>query len=420
MANLTEEWWNKAINYMPGMFPDMVKADIEAICSFAPVFAKKAQGAKLIDIRGRAYIDYVMCWGANIFGYNYQPVNEAIIKQLEKGLCFSIASQLQIEVAERFAKLIPCAEQIYFGKNGSDACTTAVRIARHVTNRDELAICKGHFHGFHDWFACNMPFVKGIPEVNKELLHEFEYNNPDSLGAIFEKRPKKIAAVILEPVREQESEKGFLKDLVAVAHRFGALVIFDEIVTGLRLAPGGAQEYYGIVPDLACFGKSIANGLPLSFTAGPKDLMKCCPEVFTQMTFQHEQLSLAAAKVVAEHIVDKKVPTQLWEKGKVLKTELVKAGEGAGVKICVSGPAPRQSLWFPQQFNVSPKKILAYFLDKLLQEGILCNGNLLPSFAHSEADLQKTKEAFKKAIEQVKEALKSGEIEKKIRSSVII
>lgn len=411
----TSVLWEKAISFCPGVLPDVSEMNIEKVSAFAPVFAERAQGAHLTDIEGRTYIDYIMCWGACIFGYNYKPVTGAIINQLSKGLCFSIAAQLQVEVGEEFARLIPCAEQVYFGKNGSDACTTAVRVARLATNREEVALCKGHFHGFHDWFACVLPYAQGIPKVNKEFLHEFQYNDADSLLRIFKKRPKKIAAVMLEPVREQEPEKTFLRDVIEIAHCFGALVIFDEMITGLRLAPGGAQEYYDITPDLACFGKSVANGMPLSFTAGPKDLMKFCPKVFTQMTFQYEQLSLSAAKVIAEQIAGANLSMQLWQKGEILKRSLQEAAKETGVEIIVSGPAPRLSISFPKQCNVSSKKILTYFLEGLFQEGIICNGNLLPSFSHMQADLLKTTKAFTKVMESLAEVLKKGDLEKRIR-----
>jgi glutamate-1-semialdehyde aminotransferase len=411
----TSVLWEKAVSFCPGVLPDVSEMDIKKVSAFAPVFAEGAKGAHITDIEGTTYIDYVMCWGACIFGYNYQPVTEAIIDQLSKGLCFSIAAQLQVEVGEKFARLIPCAEQVYFGKNGSDACTAAVRVARLATNREEVAICKGHFHGFHDWFACVLPYAKGIPQGNKKFLHEFYYNDADSLLRIFKKRPKKVAAVILEPVRDQEPEKTFLRDVIEIAHCFGALVIFDEMITGLRLAPGGAQEYYDITPDLACFGKSVANGMPLSLTAGPKDLMRFCPEVFTQMTFQYEQLSLSAAKVIAEEIADGNVSIQLWQKGETLKRSLQEAAKKMGVEIIVSGPAPRLSISFPKQCNVSSKKILTYFLEELFQGGIICNGNLLPSFSHTQADLLKTTEVFNKAMESLADALGKGDLEKRIR-----
>ena len=220
---------------------------------------------------------------------------------------------------------------------------------------------------------------------------------------------------MLEPVRELEPDPGFLQGLAAITRKHGTLVIFDKMVTGLRLAPGGTQEYYGVIPDLACFGKSIANGLPLSITVGPKDLMRVSTDVFTQMTFQYKQLSLAAARVVADEIVEQNVPAKLWEIGKGLKRALEQTAHDRGIRISVSGPAPRQTISFPNHKGFESKKILNYFLEVLLESGVICNGNLLPCAALTEADVQKTHEAFSRAMTRLAEALEAGDLIERTR-----
>jgi glutamate-1-semialdehyde aminotransferase len=368
---------------------------------------RRGQGCRVYNVEGRAWIDYIMGWGAILLGHAAPAVNAAIERQLDHGMLFAQATELEQRVADGFCRLIPCAEAVWFGKNGSDACTAAVRIARAATGRQELALCRGHYHGFHDWFACGVDGTQGVPATGRGLLHYFDYNAPDSLESILRKRRGWIAAVMLEPVRDQEPRAGYLDAVRELAHREGALLIFDEMVTGLRLAPGGAQEYYGVTPDLACFGKALTNGLPLSLTAGARDLMRLTPQTMTCMTFQAEQLALAAAEAVIEIVADGAVCRQLWTAGETLKRLLCDAAETAEVRMGIGGPAPRQSFWFEPLPGWSSEEIMKRFVSELEQAGVLCNGNLLPSAAHDAMALQATGEAMRQAMNALAEAMRA-------------
>ncbi len=167
MVDASVKLWSQALGKIPGILPDISDEDKITVSSIAPVFAREGREGVLTDVEGREYVDTMMCWGAFILGYQCPAVDQAVRRQMDKGMGFSIASELQVEVDDRLINLIPCAEQLYFGKNGSDACTTAVRIAHAVTKRDEIAVCAGHFHGYHDWFACSLPFVKGLPKKRR-------------------------------------------------------------------------------------------------------------------------------------------------------------------------------------------------------------------------------------------------------------
>lgn len=400
---------------LPGMLPELAREERVAAQGLAPYFVEEARGGRFTSVEGRTYIDYVMGWGAFLFGYQYEPVLEAVAEQLRRGVGYSLAAELQVETAERFIEQIPCAEQVYFGKNGSDACTTAVRIACQATEREEIALCQGHYHGFHDWFACTIPWIQGFPSSLRERLHEFAFNDVESVERLFEAHGSRLAAVILEPAREQEPAGGFLERLTELAHAHGTLVIFDEMVTGLRLAAGGAQEHYGVVPDLSCFGKSVANGLPLSFTAGPRGLMQLAPQVQTRMTFQHEQLSLAAAGVVGESVREPGIHHRLWDFGRRLRIGVEAAAAAHRVEVHVMGPAVRSSLYFPPQEGVDSGILLRYFIERLLHGGVYTNGNFLPSFAHTDSDLRDTLRAARRAFADIAEALSAGDLEKRLQ-----
>lgn len=415
MKDTTRSAWGFAVAAVPGLLPDVDPAAMDSVASVAPIFAERAAGARFHDSEGREYIDYVMGWGAVILGHSHPAVAEAVHTRLSRGTLFSIASTLPLEVAERLIRRIPCAEQVYFGKNGSDACTVAARIARVATGRDGIAVCEGHYHGFHDWFACSVSHAKGIPSAFAEFIHRFSYNDLHSLARLLKKRGTRIAAVMLEPVRDHEPAPGYLDEVAHLARRHGCLLIFDEMVTGFRLASGGAQELYRVIPDLACFGKSVANGLPLSFVCGPKNLMRHAPNVFAQMTLQYEQLSLAAARGVLDELDRIDLPAHLWRVGGQLRDGLLRAAAARGVEMIVPGPAPRLSCWFSHRDPAESKRRLTYFLQGLMSRGVFSNGNFLPSAAHGEREIQTTLDRADQALADLADAIRQGDLARRIQ-----
>src|SRR5438034_3652316 len=224
-----------------------------AVYSPGPIFLQRGRGSHVWDADGNEYIDYPMALGPIVLGYDDPDVLAAVRAQLADGVTFSLAHPLEVEVAETLAKIVPCAEMVRFGKNGSDATSGSVRAARAYTGRDVIACCG--YHGWQDWYIGTTTRRRGVPAAICELTRAFTYNDLGSLERIFTEYPGQVAAVILEPVGVVEPEGDFLQRVAAVTHANGAVLIFDEIVTGFRLALGGAQERFGVVPDLACFGK---------------------------------------------------------------------------------------------------------------------------------------------------------------------
>ena len=242
--------------FAPGAFPD---------------FIERGRGSHVWDVDGNEYIDFVMACGPVTLGYCYPAVDQAIQEQLGRGIIFSRPTALEGEVAEALADIVPCAEMTRFFKGGAEANSGALRLARAYTGRSKVASCG--YRGWHDqWAVAHTP--RGIPAELAGLILEFRYNDLDSLQRLLEANPGQVAAVIFDAVSGDLPEAGFLAGVQALAQRHGALLIFDEIVTGFRLAPGGAQEYYGVTPDLAVFAKGIANGMPLSAVCGRRDIMQ--------------------------------------------------------------------------------------------------------------------------------------------------
>ena len=280
----------------------------------SPFFIQRGQGSHVWDVDGNEYIDFVSSLASITLGYQDPDVNEAVRHQLdESGVIFSLPHPLEIEVAELLCEMVPCAERVRFGKNGSDATAGAIRVARAYTGRDHIAVCG--YHGWQDWYIGSTARNRGVPMATRELTHAFTYNDLGSLERLLLDRPGQFAAVILEPMNVALPQPGFLEGVKELAHRHGALLVFDETITGFRYANGGAQAVFGVTPDLATFGKGLANGFPVSAVAGRADVMKEMEEIFFSFTFGGEALSLAAAKATLEKLKREPVVQTLTARG---------------------------------------------------------------------------------------------------------
>ena len=288
-----------------------------------PQFVERAEGYRLIDTAGRSCIDWVSGHGSVLLGYRHPDVEAAIRAQLDAGPTLSLMHPVEVEVAERILDMVPCAELVAFGKNGSDAVNAAVRLCRAATGRD--IILQHGFHGFHEWYACLSPEVKGIPAVFRQFVHSFAFNELDALEDLFERFSGRVAGVVMEPVSTYLPDAGYLEGVHELCRKNGALLVFDEIVTAFRLAVGGAQEFFGVMPDLACLGKGMANGMPLSAITGRREYMQHLPGVGFGMTFRGETLSLAAARAVLNVLQREPVVKHLAAIGRTMRIAFHKA-----------------------------------------------------------------------------------------------
>ena len=304
--------------------------------NFSPSHAFKGEGNKIMDVDKNVYLDFVMGAQPLILGYADKDVNRAVKKQLDQGSTFSLANQLEIDVAKLLKQHIPSAEQVRFGKNGADATTAAIKIARAFTKREHIAFCG--YHGWHDWFIATTDKNLGIPKFNEKLAHPFNYNDIDGLKKIFNTYKKKIACVIMEPItvsnpkcmknstcnscKSKPCKKNFLGEVKKICKKNGALLIFDEVVTGFRYSIGGVQKLFNVKPDLSCFAKAMSNGVPLSAVVGKKKYMKLFNSVFFSFTYGGECLGLAAAKACIKKIHKKKVLNKIYKNGLDFKIKL--------------------------------------------------------------------------------------------------
>lgn len=373
----------------------------------SPYFASHGKGAYLYDIDGNRYIDFINSQASITLGYNDPDVNFAVKKQLEYGSIFSLSHSIETEVAEKIIEMVPCAEMVRFGKNGSDATAGAVRIARAYTNKEYVAVCG--YHGWQDWYIGSTSKDLGVPNAVKELTLKFEYNNIQSLERLFEQYPNKIAAVILEPMNAVEPAPGFLKDIKRLTHQNNAVLIFDEMITGFRYASGGAQEYFGVTPDLATLGKGIANGFPVSAIAGRKDIMMLMEDVFFSFTFGGETLSLAAALATLNKLQKEPVIKRINENGTKVIEEVNKLLETHKLKnvIYVSGHPSWSFLNIKNTNDYSNLEIKTYLMQELFKKGILLYGTHNMSYAHSSKDLKYLSLAYDEVFSELSSILAS-------------
>lgn len=409
----------KAQRLIPSLTQTFSKGPTQFVQGVAPVFLSRGQGSHVWDVDGNEYIDCPMALGPIILGYNYPLVTEAVIRQVQNGTTFSLPHPLEVEVAEMLVEIIPCAEMVRFGKNGSDATSGAVRVARAYTGRDIIACCG--YHGWQDWFIGTTSRNKGVPRGVRELTIPFRYNNIESLEHIFAKHPRQVAAVIMEPVGVEDSRNGFLQKVRELTRREGALLIFDEVITGFRLALGGAQEYFGVTPDLACFGKAMGNGYPISTVVGKREIMELFDEVFFSFTFGGETLSLAAAVATISEMREKSVISHLWEQGRKLKdgyNVLARELELSRYTECVGLP-PRTVITFKDESGEESLLLKSLFQQECLKRGVLFSGGQNICYSHTDSDIDHTLRVYRTAIEILAQALKSEDIQGKLEGELV-
>ena len=382
----------------------------------APVYIQKGKGAHVWDVDGNEYIDYNAAIGPVSLGYAYPVVDDAIRRQLEDGITFSLMSPLEVELAELIQEVIPNAEAVKIAKTGADVCSAAVRVARAYTGREKVFCCG--YHGWHDWYIGITSRHAGIPDAIRDMTYTFEYNDIESIKAALD---KDVAALILEPFIFEAPKAGFLQELAEACKANGTLLIFDEMWTGFRIALGGAQEYFKVQPDLAVYSKACANGMPIALLIGRADVMELFnKEVFSYTTFGGEALSLAACIATIKELRDKNVPQYLDEKGALLKDGYNEIARQSGMDSythCIGYNCRSMVAFSPIAGNALELKTLMQ--QEMIKRGILWAGFHNMCFSHSDEDIRYTLEAYKDIMPLMKDAIESGNITSYLRGEVL-
>ncbi len=394
----SQELLARARTLIPGASQTMSKGPTQWAQGIAPTYLARGEGCRVWDVDGNEYLDFPMALGPMILGHGHPAVNAAIITQLEQGITFTLPHPLEIEVAERIVGIVPGAERVRFAKSGSDATSAAVRLARALTGRERVIVAG--YHGWHDWYIGSTSWRRGVPGHVVELVDAVRPGDLEAMRAAFEQHPGEVAAAIIEPAGAREPADGELQAVIDLVHDHGALAIFDEIVTGVRLAPGGAQELYGVRADLTCLGKALGNGMPISALTGPAEHMDALESVFFSGTHGGETLSLAAAGATLDVIATEPVIEHLWTQGRTLQSGIRQAIAAHDLEdwVSCSGPAPLTIVTVrePAPGGNLPAKTLLQ--QELLKRGVLYNGSHLISYAHRDPDIEQAVEAYDEAL----------------------
>jgi glutamate-1-semialdehyde 2,1-aminomutase len=381
----------------------------------SPLYASKVNGAHLWDIDGNKYIDLVSSLASITLGYNDKGVSTAVKKQFKQAINMSLPGKLEAEVAELITSLVPSAEMVRFGKNGSDATSAAIRLARAYTGRDHVIVCG--YHGWQDWFIGSTTRSKGVPKSVSALTHKFEFNNIHSLEVLFDQLGSNVAAVIMEPMNSTYPNPGFLDSVKKITHANGAVLVFDETITGFRFAGGGAQELFGVTPDLSTFGKGMANGFPISAITGRRDIMMEMEEIFFSGTFGGELLSLAAARHVLERFLNEDIAQQLSDNGAQLAEGTSGLIQGLGLSdfLSLSGHPTWTFLNWKPTHSYSVDEIKTYFMQLVFERGLLVLGTHNTTLAHTPRIQDKILDVYSEVLGEVRKSISDGTLRKKLK-----
>jgi glutamate-1-semialdehyde 2,1-aminomutase len=405
----------RAHDLIPGGAHTYAKGD-DQYPESAPPFIARGEGCHAWDLDGNEYIEYGMGLRAVTLGHAFPRVIEAVQTELTRGCNFTRPSPREVEAAETFLCCVSTAEMVKFAKNGSDATTAAVKLARAYTGRDIVAICDQAFYSTDDWFIGSTPMPSGIPQAIRDLTVKFRFNDISSLNGLFAAHPGQVACVVLEAETAIAPRPGFLAEVRAACDRFGALMVLDEMITGFRWDVGGAQRVYDVVPDLSTFGKAIANGFPLSALAGKREIMECGgvrharERVFLlSTTHGAETHSLVAAIETMRVYQDEPVIETLYRRGARLKqgTEEVTRRHGVQDFLQLIGRTCNLVFATKGPDHLPSQEYRTLFMQELIAGGILAP-SFVVSYSHTEDDIDRTIEAVDRAAEIYARALDAG------------
>lgn len=407
----------KALKTIPLGSQTFSKSYIQFPENNAPHFLTHGQGSHVWDVDGNEYIDLVSALLPVVLGYNDVDVNYAIQSQLQKGISFSLSTDLEIQLAEKLCTIIPSAEKVRFAKNGTDVTSAAIRLARAYTGRDKVMVCG--YHGWQDWSIGTTTRNKGVPKAVSDLSIAVPYNDLSYIETLL--KTETFAGIIMEPCNAVEPAEGYLQGVKNLCEQYGSLLIFDEVITGFRFSLGGAQTHFGVTPHLSSFGKAMGNGMPISAIVGQNHIMKEMEEIFFSGTFGGEALSLAAALATIDKLEKTKAIDHLWSYGKnlgetvntlILKHDLDKA-------IKLSGYAPWKIFQFLDHPKASAFEIKTLFIQEMIKRGILISSSFNINFSHGELEKYKIKEAIEEVFCLIASSLQSDNFLLSLHSPVI-
>ncbi|TFG19876.1 MAG: aminotransferase class III-fold pyridoxal phosphate-dependent enzyme [Promethearchaeota archaeon] len=405
--------YDEALGLIPGAILG-IRRPYNFVQGEYPIFFRTAKGGKVIDVDDNEYYDYLCSYGPIIIGHREEEIDDAVIEQIkDHGFCFSLTQPVQNELGKVLRNLIPCAEKMVFMKMGSDATTAAVRVARAYTKR--VKILKGPtYAGWHDWSSDVYGITAGIPEKIRNDTIEFEFNDLEHTEKLLKQHKDELAAVLMTPINTpggdvvELPEPGYLKAMKELAHEHGAVFIFDEIRTGFRVNIGGAQKEFGVKPDLACFGKAMGNGYPISTLVGKAEIMNVLEhDVFLSSTFFPNSLSQVASLKTIEFLQKNNVIETIKSRGTILEKRIRESIETSGVPATYSGGSLMPYITFKRDEKKLYKSIREEFYRQLIRRRVFLqpyhHGYIC--YRHTEDDLDYTADMIDESLREAKKLM---------------
>jgi len=416
------ELYRQALEIIPGGTQLISRRPELYAPGLTPPYVSRGKGGRFWDLDDNEYVDFMMCVGASILGYADDAVDEAVIAQIRQGTAYSVSHPLEYELARELIETIPCAEAVRYCKGGGEANTIAVRIARGYTGREKVLFCG--YHGWHDWYlAANLendsvldshllPGIRpqGVPRGLAGTALPFRYNDLDSLEQQLDRNRGQVAAIILEASRGGSlPQPGFLEGARALASAHGAVLIFDEVVTGFRLGLGGAQERFGVTPDLATYAKAISNGYAMGAVVGRREVMQVVGDMFVSSTYWSDAVGLAAALATIRELRRRDAFAQIGAFGARFQQRFNELAEEHELPLRAAG--------LPQQFAIaategdaaSKRGLKDYYVQEMTRRGFFTSFGVNPCYAHGDADLELATAAWHEVFPLMRAALRAGD-----------
>jgi glutamate-1-semialdehyde 2,1-aminomutase len=394
-----------------------------------PAYYSKAKGCQIWDLDGHEYYDFAqMGVGSCILGYADRDVNSAVMKAVADGSMSTLNCKEEVELAEKLISLHPWSSMARFARTGGEACSIAVRIARAASGRQKVAFCG--YHGWHDWYLSSnlsnksnldeqlLPGLDtlGVPDNLKNTALPFNYNKISELKEHIDHYPNEIGCIIMEPVRGNHPEPGFLEEVKEISKRIGAVLIFDEVTSGFRMNVGGIHLNYGVNPDVIILGKALGNGYPISAIVGTKEVMDYAQSTFISSTFWTERVGFCAALATIDKMEKKRVPEKLIEYGILINKGWEDSAKKHMLDINISGIPPLTHISFE---TTNPLAIQTLYAQEMLKKGFLQGSSVYTTYAYSEEIIDKFIKNTDEVFALIESAIKEDKVNEFLESDII-
>jgi glutamate-1-semialdehyde 2,1-aminomutase len=417
----SEKLFNESKKFLPGG----VDSPVRAFKPY-PFFAERAKGSKIIDVDGNSYIDYCLAYGPMVLGHSNPEVMSEVLMQLRKGSAYGVPTEGEIDLAKLVVSKVPCAEMVRFVNSGTEATMGVIRLARAATSRDKIVKFEGAYHGSHDYVlvksgsgAVGLPDSPGVPEATTKNTLLVPFNDENAVSDIIEKEGDSIAAIIIEPIMGNVGfippKKGFLEFLRKITSENDIILIFDEVITGFRIAEGGAQEYFGVTPDLVTFGKILGGGFPIGAISGTQELMEMIApsgSVYQAGTFNGNPVSITAGLATLKQL-NSSFYSEMNKKGDILRKGIQNILDDNTLNYRVVGVSSMfqiyltdKDVWNYEDAKTAQTEKFNLYFRTLLKEGVFIPPSQFEccflSLMHDNNDIQKTLETVENAMKVIK------------------